>query len=116
LHEEQSVKKHEPDHIIPIKHGGQETLDNLAWACYQCNRYKGSEVAAFEPETGELTSLFNPRQHNWHDRFFIESGFIKPKTTIGRVTELVLQLNRPVRVQVRLKLYEAGLYPLTQQS
>jgi HNH endonuclease len=111
LHEDYSAKKHEPDHIIPIKHGGQDILDNLAWACFQCNRYKGSEVAAFEQETGELTPLFNPRQHDWKEHFAIESGLIMPKTAIGRVTELVLQLNRPGRVQVRIRLSKASLYP-----
>lgn len=111
LHEEHSIKKHEPDHIIPQKHGGQDGLDNLAWACFQCNRYKGSEVAAFDQETGELTALFNPRQHLWQDHFVLESGLIQPKTGVGRVTVMVLQLNRPGRVQVRAMLIEAGLYP-----
>jgi hypothetical protein len=90
LHEDHTAKKHEPDHIIPKKHGGQDNFDNLAWACFQCNRYKGSEVAAFEQETGELTSLFNPRQHSWENHFYVEEGYIRAKTAIGRVTELVL--------------------------
>ncbi len=111
LHEDHGAKKHEPDHIIPKKHGGKDSFDNLAWAYFQCNRYKGSEVAAFEQETGELTPLFNPRQHTWENHFLIEEGYIRAKTVIGRVTELVLQLNRPGRVQVRAKLTEAGLYP-----
>ena len=111
LHEDHGIKKHEPDHIIPQKHGGKDDQDNLAWACFQCNRFKGSEVAAFDQETGELTPLFNPRQHQWQDHFLLESGLIKPKTTIGRVAVLVLQLNRPGRVQVRAKLAEVGLYP-----
>lgn len=111
LHEDHSIKKHEPDHIIPQKHGGQDNFDNLAWSCFQCNRYKGSEVAAFDQETGELTPLFNPRQHLWQDHFTLESGLIQPKTVIGRVTVLVLQFNRPGRVQVRARLMGAGLYP-----
>jgi hypothetical protein len=111
LHEDHSVKKHEPDHIIPIKHGGEDTLDNLAWACFQCNRYKGSEVAAFEQESGELTPLFNPRQHEWKEHFTIDAGHIVPKSVIGRVTVMVLQLNRLGRVQVRTRLLEAGFYP-----
>ncbi len=108
LHEDHSVKKHEVDHIIPRKHGGKDRIDNLAWACFLCNRFKGSEVVAFDQETGELTPLFNPRQHQWQDHFSFESGLIKPQSKIGRVTVLVLQLNRPGRVQIRIKLREAG--------
>jgi hypothetical protein len=111
LHQDHSIKKHEPDHIIPQKHGGQDDLHNLAWACFQCNRYKGSEVAAFDQETGELTPLFNPRQHDWHTHFVLDGGSINPKTAIGRVTVLVLQINRPGRIEVRAALTEAGLYP-----
>jgi hypothetical protein len=94
-----------------LKHGGEDTLDNLAWACFQCNRYKGSEVAAFEQESGELTPLFNPRQHEWKEHFTIDAGHIVPKSVIGRVTVMVLQLNRLGRVQVRTRLLEAGFYP-----
>jgi 5-methylcytosine-specific restriction endonuclease McrA len=37
--------KHQPDHIIAVKHGGQTTLENLAYACYACNHQKGSDIA-----------------------------------------------------------------------
>ncbi|MCP4418018.1 MAG: HNH endonuclease [Chloroflexi bacterium] len=111
LHEDHSIKRHEPDHIIPKKHGGQDNSENLAWACFQCNRFKGSEVAAFDVETGELTPLFNPRLHYWGDHFFSEAGLIMPKSRIARVTILVLQFNRPIRVSVRAKLIESGHYP-----
>jgi HNH endonuclease len=111
LHEDHSIKRHEPDHIIPKKHGGKDVSGNLAWACFQCNRFKGSEVAAFDSETGNLTPIFNPRQHHWTEHFFIESGMIMPKSEIGRVTILVLQLNRSGRVSVRAKLMQSGLYP-----
>lgn len=111
LHQDHGIKKHEPDHIIPKKHGGQDLLGNLAWACFQCNRYKGSEVAAFDQETGELTALFNPRHDQWTDHFSLNQGFIQAKTAIGRVTILVLQLNRPGRIQVRNQLSKINLYP-----
>ncbi len=35
---------HEVDHVVAVKHGGQTTLDNLALACFQFNRYKGSDL------------------------------------------------------------------------
>lgn len=111
LHEEHTANKHEPDHIIPQKHGGVDTDNNLAWACFHCNRFKGSEVAAFDQQTGELTWLFNLRQDSWREHFLVENGFIWPQTAVGRVTALVLQLNRPARVQVRAMLAQAELYP-----
>ena len=83
----------------------------LPISCFQCNRFKGSEVAAFDDESGDLTPLFNPRRHQWQAHFAVEAGMIMPQTKIGRVTILVLQLNRPIRVQVRARLMQAGLYP-----
>ena len=35
----------EVDHIIAQKHGGLTEGSNLAWACYNCNSYKGPNVA-----------------------------------------------------------------------
>lgn len=111
LHEDHAVKKHEVDHIIPRKHGGQESDDNLAWACFLCNRYKGSEVGAYDPETSQLVPLFNPRKQRWQDHFAVEAGEIIALTDVGRVTILILQLNRPGRVKARNVLMQHGVYP-----
>jgi 5-methylcytosine-specific restriction endonuclease McrA len=43
LPEEHAFFPHEPDHIIANKHGGQSSADNLALACFDCNRFKGSD-------------------------------------------------------------------------
>lgn len=103
-----SGKRHEADHIIPRKHGGTDSDDNLAWTCFHCNRYKGSEVGAYDAITGELTPLFNPRSQAWNEHFALVDGEIIPRTNIGRVTALVLELNRPLRVEVRRILGRAG--------
>jgi len=29
------------EHIVAIKHGGGDELENIAWACIFCNLYKG---------------------------------------------------------------------------
>ena len=39
-----SLAPHEPDHVIGEQHGGQTTLDNLAYACFRCNRLKGPNI------------------------------------------------------------------------
>ena len=111
LHESVSAKNHEPDHIVPRKHGGRDNDENLAWSCFHCNRHKASEVGAFDVETGQLIPLFNPRRQVWADHFELDGGEIKPLTAVGRVTVLVLQLNRPSRIEVRALLRQAGLYP-----
>ena len=47
------------DHIIPLAHGGTHTLDNLALACFHCNRRKADRVVARDPVSQEETALFN---------------------------------------------------------
>jgi hypothetical protein len=95
---------HEVDHVIARKHGGETALDNLAFACFECNRYKGSDIASLDPETRELTLLFNPRLQNWHDHFRFRSGRIEPITAVGRVTAFLLHLNDVERIQERVAL------------
>jgi hypothetical protein len=111
LHQRHSVKSHHGDHIIPRKHGGSDELDNLAWSCFLCNSAKGSEVAAYDPLTGQLVAIYNPRTDLWAEHFQIDEGTIMGITPIGRVTVMVLQLNRSDRVEVRRLLGEAELYP-----
>lgn len=102
---------HEPDHIIAIKHGGPNTLDNLCWACFDCNRFKGSDIASHDTIRGELVPLFNPRNHIWNEHFQIQDGQIIPLTSIGRVTAFLLKFNLPTRVEVRETLARTGRYP-----
>ncbi len=40
------------DHIIPQSAGGENTLDNLAWACPRCNIHKHTKTHANDPQTG----------------------------------------------------------------
>jgi len=115
LPEEQAYFPHEPDHIIATKHGGKSTADNLALACFNCNRFKGSDIASIDPESGEFTRFFDPRTQEWSQHFSIDRGLIKPRTATGRVTELVLKLNLESRVEVReilakLRRYVAAPY------
>jgi len=111
LPEEQAFFPHEPDHIVATKHGGQGVPDNLALACFDRNRFKGSDIASIDPESGELTPLFNPRTQEWSEHFSIAGGRIDPRTAIGRVTGLVLKLNLPGRGEVREILATIGRYP-----
>ncbi len=90
---------HQVDHIIPRKHEGPSTLENLAWACFQCNIAKGSDVAVYDLETGDLTHLFNPRTQQWNDHFELDGVLIVGKTPTGRVTVLALNMKHPSQIE-----------------
>jgi HNH endonuclease len=93
--------QHEVDHIIATKHGGETGSANLALCCTLCNRYKGTDLASIDPESGDIERLFHPRRHPWHDHFRLQGGTILPLTAVGRVTIRLLQLNRAERVLER---------------
>lgn len=113
LSEQDAYFSHEPDHIIAEKHGGATSYENLAWACFDCNRCKGSDIASKDPLTGKLVPLFDPRTQKWRDHFEHREGEIRGLTAIGRATEKLLRFNLPKRVEVREILAEAGRYPGT---
>jgi len=111
LSESQAVLPHEPDHLIALKHGGQTTSENLALACFECNRFKGSDIASIDALTGELVALFNPRRQRWFEHFRLNGAQIIPLTPVGRVTDKLLRLNLPSRVEVRRQLVAQARYP-----
>lgn len=98
------------DHIIPPAHHGSDELDNLAWSCGRCNRYKGRDIASIDLETGHLTMLFNPRKQEWGEHFEKQQFIIVGKTPHGRVTITLLQLNDETQLRVRKNLATAGLW------
>jgi hypothetical protein len=111
LAEEHAFFAHEPDHIVAEKHGGETTLENLALACFDCNRFKGTDIASLDPKSKRLTALFNPRARKWEEHFKIDKGKIIPLTVVGGVTERLLKFNLPERVEVRAILWRDGRYP-----
>lgn len=100
---------HEIDHIIAEKHGGRTEAENLALSCSLCNKYKGSDLASIDLETGEIVPLYHPRQDLWHKNFQLEDAGIVPLTAKGRVTIQLLQLNRSDRVEERQLLLQTGM-------
>ncbi len=108
--DDEPVFPHEPDHIIAAKHRGQTTSENLAYACFECNRAKGSDIASLDPATGALTPLFNPRTQVWPAHFRFNGPVIEPLTAEGRVTVFLLHFNIPPRVAIRAMLLAEGRY------
>jgi hypothetical protein len=105
--------KHQPDHIIASKHGGQTTLENLAYACYACNHQKSSDIASIDPQTGLVTRLFHPRNDGWLGHFRWNGATIEPITDIGRATAALLRFNEPHRMTTRANLQQSGHFPFT---
>lgn len=100
-----------PTTFIAVRHRGMTSADNLAWTCAVCNRHKGSDVASVDSVSHRVTRLFHPRRDKWNRHFQLQKGWIIPQSAVRRVTEFLLQLNRPDRVSVRTILFAKGLYP-----
>lgn len=97
------------DHIKPQYHHGPTTAENLCVCCFQCNTYKAVNVAGYDPETNQLSELFNPRRDTWENHFVSRTGWIVGMTAIGRTTADVLRLNLAERVEHRRLLAELGV-------
>jgi hypothetical protein len=104
------------DHIIPLKHGGSDDTDNLCLACLKCNSFKGPNVAALDPTTGEATRLYDPRQQRWDDHFRINPDATLVGTSPeGRATVVVLRINEESRVNHRRMMMLLGEYPCKKE-
>jgi hypothetical protein len=101
---------HQVDHIRAEKHRGTSTLPNLAWACFDCNNAKGSDIASYDDLSGELTPLFNPRTELWDEHFALDGAIIVGKTPVGRVTVLLLKMNSDEQIDTRQSLIDAGIW------
>jgi hypothetical protein len=111
IHSAYTAFAHEIDHIVARKHGGAAEPENLALACVQCNRFKGSDIAATDPESGGIVPLYHPRTMNWGDHVRLDGPRIVPLTATGRATERLLQLNQIDRLLLRKELLAKGRYP-----
>ncbi len=111
LHQDLAAHRHEPDHIVPVQHGGATVADNLALARLRCNRYKGPNVGSYDPLTGQLVPFFNPRTQRWREHFHLVGAIVEGITPEGRVTVRILRLNEEDRVAERRLLIQARLYP-----
>ena len=96
-----TLAEHEIDRVIALKHGGQTIDGNLALCCAVCNRYKGSDIASIDPESGQLTPLFHPRVDRWDDHYRVRNGEIVALTAPGRLTVRLLRMNSAMRVRER---------------
>src|SRR4051812_19992387 len=101
----------EIDHIIARKHHGAGVAGNLALSCFHCNSFKGSDIAGRDPLTRKLTPLFHLRRHKWDRHFRWAGAYLIGRTPVGRVTVDLLNINDPLRVELREELIEEGVFP-----
>jgi len=98
---------HEVDHVVAAKHGGLAEAANLAFACWRCNRRKGTDLGSLDPETGVFSLLFNPRAQEWSAHFAFQAWQILGLTPEGRTTVNFLKLNSEDRLAERRRLLAA---------
>ena len=83
------------------QHHGSDESSNICFSCRQCNLYKGSNQTAYDPQTDELVTLYNPRADIWDEHFRAEDGLIIGVSPKGRATVEFLQMNLPEYVGLR---------------
>ena len=101
------------DHIIPLSRNGTNDLDNLALACFHCNRRKSSHTSTINPLTQQTVSLFHPRKHAWNTHFVWSSDklYVVGLTAIGQATIELLELNRERVLRIRAADIVATRHP-----
>jgi 5-methylcytosine-specific restriction endonuclease McrA len=90
------------EHVIPKKHGGGDESANLGLACIDCNLHKGPNLTGIDPDSGEITPLFNPREQDWSKHFKWEGVEIVGLTACGRTTVVVLDMNSEYQLDLRI--------------
>ena len=100
------------DHVVPIALGGTDNFENLALACFHCNRQKADRID-INAESGESIPLFNPRKDSWQDHFIwsVDGLSIVGLTPTGNATIEALTLNRERVKNIRSADREIGRHP-----
>jgi HNH endonuclease len=106
------ISPHEPDHIIAVQHRGPTSAENLALACFDCNRRKGPNISSVDPISGQIIPLFNPRRDIWQDHFQLDGARIVGVSPAGRATIELLDFNNPIRILIRKELQRIDRYPV----
>lgn len=101
------------DHIIPMARGGGSTEENVWLCCRRCNEYKGTQMDAIDPGTGERVPLFNPQRQAWREHFTWSGDGLQVigLTPCGRVTVQALKMNNADIVAARRLWVSVGWHP-----
>lgn len=101
------------DHVMPLSTGGADGEENLALACFHCNRHKSDRSTAPDPSTGKEVALFHPRRDVWAEHFIWSKDRLRVVgvSTTGSATIAALQMNRDRVVQIRAADLAVGRHP-----
>lgn len=101
------------DHVIPLTKGGANSIDNLALACFHCNRQKSDKLKSFDEKSLSEVPLFNPRTDSWTEHFIwsTDTLLIIGLTPTGRATVVALAFNRARIINIRAADREIGRHP-----
>lgn len=108
-----SVSGFSIEHVVPQSKGGMTELENLAFACQQCNNHKYNLTEAIDSVTKTLFPLFNPRRDEWSQHFAWDYQYLRivGLSGTGRATVEQLKLNRSNLINLRHLLSSNGLHP-----
>jgi HNH endonuclease len=101
------------DHIIPESLDGTSIFENLAYACFLCNRLKSNKIKTFDELSEKWIPLFNPRTDTWDEHFAWnqDATLIIGITIIGRCCVKELKLNREKLIEYRNCIIPFGTHP-----
>ncbi len=101
------------DHVIPESLDGTSDFENLAYACFLCNRLKSNKIKVFDASSEKWIPLYHPRKDIWSEHFSWNDNatLILGITIIGRSTIKVLKLNREKLIEYRACLIPFGIHP-----
>jgi hypothetical protein len=101
------------DHVTPESIEINDDFENLAYACFLCNRLKSNKLVGFDALTQTFWPIFNPRLEKWAQHFAWNenASTIIGITPIGRATIKELQLNREKLIEYRAALLVFGVHP-----
>lgn len=101
------------DHIVPEALGGKTEKNNLCLACWDCNLYKATRIAAFDGVTQKSVRLFHPQKQSWREHFnwSPDGSLIVDKTSVGRISISALRMNRAELILSRKLWTVVGWHP-----
>ena len=92
------------DHYVPLVAGGDDSDENLVYACFRCNLYKGDFHPTREDRAKGHVVLHPLRDDiSKHVRLEEATGQVQPLTETGRFHIALLHLNRAALVAFRLR-------------
>lgn len=104
------------DHYLPVVASGDDSDENLVYACFRCNLYKGD----FHPSPEDRANgriVLHPLRDDVAKHLHLEesTGRLQSLSETGRFHISLLHLNRPTLVALRLERSYHGLLRQRQE-